>query len=344
MYKIPPMVLFILIPSFALAGGDYDEPFSLRLPPAFIRFTEVSTMGGETAANRYSSAINPAALDWVDLPCEHGVVIAPYYSQIRFDNGTNIHITGESLTLDMGKWGVVQPTLSQVSSNRATNRQGMIFDYDVDSAQVQWGKRFDQWAFGANFNFAKAQVTNSGQVGPASVRAVGNAESYRFRLGGLYQPADKWLAGLVLEYGWQPYRSVTRTTIALPPPLPPMVQTSHDEGTQQQYLLRPAVSYEYAPHSTVFLDYQWGVFWNKDGRLRDGRVTVGVDHQIYQWLFARTSVGVDHRGNASWSAGASLHFSRWGSFDIGYQYDPLPELRPEFGRAHVLQAALSVRF
>ena len=102
MCKILPMVLFILIPSLALAGGDYDEPFSLRLPPAFIRFTEVSTMGGETAANRYSSAINPAALDWVDLPCEHGVVIAPYYSQIRFDQGTKLHITGESLTLDMG--------------------------------------------------------------------------------------------------------------------------------------------------------------------------------------------------------------------------------------------------
>ena len=28
MGKILPMMLFILIPSFALAGGDYDEPFS----------------------------------------------------------------------------------------------------------------------------------------------------------------------------------------------------------------------------------------------------------------------------------------------------------------------------
>jgi len=341
MCKILPMVLVILIPSFAFAGGDYDEPFSLRLPPAFVRFTEVSTMGGETAANRFSSAINPAALDWVDLPCEHGVVIAPYYSLILFDQGTKIHITGESLTLDMGKWGVVQPTVSQVRSNRAANRQGLFFDYDVDSAQVQWGKRFDNWAIGMNFNFAKAQVIYTGQAGPASIRAVGNAESYRFRLGGLYQPAEKWLAGLVLEYGCQPYRSVTRTTIPL---LPPMVQTSHDDGTQQQYIIRPAVSYEYAPLSTVFLDYQYGVYWNHDRRLRDGRVTVGVDHQVLQWLFVRTGVGLDNRGNASWTAGASLHFSKWGSFDIGYQYDPLPELRREFGRSHVLQATLGVRF
>ena len=43
------------------AGSNYsDKHFSVRLPPAFIRFTEVSALGGETVANRFSSAINPA--------------------------------------------------------------------------------------------------------------------------------------------------------------------------------------------------------------------------------------------------------------------------------------------
>ena len=334
-----------LLPSAALAGGDYDaEPFSLRLPPAFVRFTEVSTVGGETVANRWSSAINPASAGWMRLPCEHGLLLAPYYSQIMFDEGARLDVYGESLTWDTGAWGTVQPTFSQVRSRNATTRQGLDFDYTVDSFQVQWAKRVNDWALGTNFNFAQAEILQDGTVGPAQVHAVGNAESYRFRFGGLYEPAEHWLTGLVFEYGFQPYRSRTVTTIPLPPPLPPIVQTLRDDGTQHQFIVRPGVSYEYAPFSTVFLDYQYGCFVNKHGSLDDGRVTVGVDHQVYRWLFVRGSAGVDRLGNASWTAGASMHFAKWGSLDVGYQYDPLPELRPEFGRSHVVQITFSVRF
>jgi len=30
--------------------------------------------------------------------------------------------------------------------------------------------------------------------------------------------------------------------------------------------------------------------------------------------------------------------------DLGYQYDPLPEIQPEFGRSHILQLTVSARF
>jgi hypothetical protein len=298
-------------------------------------------------ANRWSSAINPASADWNDLPCELGVVLAPYYSPVMFDQGTRLHVIGESVTWDTGPWGTVQPTVSQVRSNRAATRQGLDFDYTVDSFQVQWGKRFDQWALGANFNFTKAEIIQDGQFGPfgsVHVHAVGDAESYRFRFGGLYEPADKWLAGMIFEYGFQPYRSHTTTTIHNTQLPFPIVHTDRDDGTQQQFILRPGISYEYAPFSTVFMDYQQGIYTNKHGTLDDGRLSVGVDHQIVQWLFVRTSVGVDCRGNFSWTAGGSMHFATWGSLDVGYQNGTLPELRPEFGRSQTLQIALSFRF
>jgi len=153
--SVAAFVLLCLLPLDAMAGSNYgDKDFAVRLPSAFLRFTEVATMGGETVANRMSSAINPASTAWLKLPGDMGIVLAPYYSPVLFDNGTNMHVIGESATVTVGSFGVIQPTISQIRTNDATMRNGRTFDYTVDSYQVQWGKRFGKYAAGAMFNFA----------------------------------------------------------------------------------------------------------------------------------------------------------------------------------------------
>ena len=142
----------------AAAQSNYsDKDFSVRLPPAFLRFTEVSTMGGETVANRYSSASNPASAGWLAPPTPLGIIMAPYYSAIGFQEGQWLHLTGESLTWFTKDWGAFQPTLSQIRSNNSRDSGGLSFDYQVDTAQFQWGKRFGDWGLGAMFNFARAR-------------------------------------------------------------------------------------------------------------------------------------------------------------------------------------------
>jgi hypothetical protein len=331
----------------ASAGDDYaDKDFGLRLASAFVRFTEVSAAGGQTAANRWSPAINPASLAWTPLPFKWGVVLAPYYSEVDLDNGTRLHLTGESLTWDTRRWGVVQPTLSQIRANHEATRQGLGFDYSVDVSQVQWGKRFDDWAVGVALNYTRAAVAFDLPTPLGKLRVSDtDATSYRVRLGALHAPAAKWLAGLVLEYGAAPYRG---TAIAMGPfgpiigPNGPM--TVKLRGTQQQFILRPGVSYEYAPMSTAYLDYQLGHYWSERGTLNHHLFTAGVDHRLLKPLFVRAAVSADARGNVAASAGLGVFFSRWSSFDVAYHRYPLPELEPEFGRAGVLQFAFNVRF
>ena len=338
-----------------LAQSDYhDKDFSVRLASAFIKFTEVSAMGGQTVANRFSSAANPASAGWFALPEKLGLVVSPYYSPISFQNGTCLHIIGESLTWDTRTWGAFQPTLSQIRTNEVEDRQGMSFDYSVDTAQMQWGKRFGDWALGAAFNFAGAHIEREGTVRqtvpgvpmpvPVSVDSHASAESYRWRFGGLYQPVEKWLLGLIFEYGFQPYRSKTQTTIPLPGPMGPITSTLHDEGTQQQFIFRPGVSYEYAKLSTVYLDYQYGQFFNPRDRLTSHRFSTGVEHRLLDWLFLRVGPSIDVRGNVGLSTGASVFLSQWCSLDLGYQYNMLSELRPELGRSNAFQATLALRF
>jgi len=192
------LVLWFLRPGAALAGSDYsDVPFSLRLPPAFIRFTEVSAGGGGTSASRWSSAVNPASAGWMELPYKFG------------------------------------------------------------------------------------------EFPPAWVKST---------------------------------------------------------GVPQQVVVRPGVSYEYADYSTVFLDYQFGFFDNDlGGHFYNHRFSTGVDHRLLEWLFVRAGASVDVRGNAGVTCGVGIHLSRHCGLDVGYQYDVLPELRPEFGRAHVVQITFSLR-
>ncbi len=330
------LVLWFLRPGAALAGSDYsDVPFSLRLPPAFIRFTEVSAGGGGTSASRWSSAINPASAGWMELPYKFGVVVAPYYSPVLFEQGNRLHITGESVTWDTRRWGTFQPTVAQIRSNRHRDRQQLTFDYRVDTFQLTWGKRLGDFGVGANFNFSQAEVVY--KMGQMRV-SESHAESYRFRLGGLYQPAEKWLTGLVFEYGFAPFRAKQLDLRQFPPA---WVKST---GVPQQVVVRPGVSYEYADYSTVFLDYQFGFFDNDlGGHFYNHRFSTGVDHRLLEWLFVRAGASVDVRGNAGVTCGVGIHLSRHCGLDVGYQYDVLPELRPEFGRAHVVQITFSLR-
>ena len=123
-----------------------------------------------------------------------------------------------------------------------------------------------------------------------------------------------------------------------------MVNVMKDRGTQHQFLFRPGVSYAYGELCSVFLDYAMGIYTNKYSTLQDHRFSFGADHRLLEWLVMRGTVSFDYRGNIGASCGASVFLGEHCSLELGYQYDMLPELRPEFGRAHVIQATFSVRF
>lgn len=327
----------LLVAASALAQDDYsDKGFGLRLPSAFLRFTQVSAMGGGSAANRWSSAVNPAAADWTPIPGHFGFVLAPYASYISFANGTDLMLTAESLTWNMGELGTIQPVIVQIRSNRATTRQGLLFDYTVDYGQLGWAKRFGDWAIGATANYAKARtVFDMGDLRVSKSRG----ENYRLRVGALYQPAERWLTGCALEYAYSPF---TARAIAFTPfgPMPVRIHSA-----ERHVIVRPGVSYEYADYSTIHLDYQYGRFQQRGfENLHSHYWVAGIDHRMFDWLFMRSSASIDGRGNLSGMCGLGAHLSRNVSLDLGYHYDMLPELQPELGRSQVWQFVLAARF
>lgn len=330
-------IAFLSRTAVARADTGYEgDDLSVRLASAFVRFTDVSTMGGETAANRWSPAINPASLAWTDHDDERrGVVLSAYGSRISFDTGVRIDLLGESGLVDTRRYGTAHLALSQLRSNDRRDRNGLDFDYRTDTAQVQWGRRWGSFGGGATFNYASSEVTQSA-AGIAMRHST--SDTYRTRVGALYEPVCDWLIGAVGEYSWSPFRYDAQV------PTPLGLLPVSGEDVQRQRIGRVGVSYEYREYCTLSTDYQLDQVWNDRGTLTTHRWNVGVQHNVAQFLFLRAGATIDAHGNAGFLAGVSAALGRSVVLEFGWQYDSLPELSPDFGRSNTLQLALSVRF
>lgn len=324
-----------------LARGFKDESLTLRLPAALSRFAtygDVAGLGGASAGSKWSSSVNPASVAWESVPGDLHLAFSPQYSSLAFENGSRLDVCAEAFTWDLGELGVIQPSLAQVRSNTATTRQGLDFRMDMDYAQVQWARRFgDDWAFGANLNFAKSETRYD--LGPLDLDvSESSGETYGFRLGTLHRPAPRLLAGLVFDYAFSPGRTTLFDFMGTG------VGNVRLKDTTHQYVLRPGVSYEYAKDSAVYADYQYGAFRDETGHLEVHRFYMGVDHRVRDWLFLRGGTAMDVRGNTAWAVGLGIYPSERVSIDVGYQQDMFPELEPEFGRSKTLTISVSITF
>lgn len=325
--------LLIAGPAWADSGYE-DDDLSLRLASAFERFTEVSAFGGETVANRWSPAINPASAAWPDLDRRLGLVGAGYFSRVACEEGTDIDVYGESVLWDTRRIGALHLTLSQVRSNRATTKSGLDFDYDTDTVQFLWAERWGRVGAGLSVNYATSEVEQTVQ-GQTMSRST--AETWRLRAGLLAEPWCGWVVGVAAEYAWSPfeYEALVPTPMGLVP-------VSGDD-TQENKIARVGISYEYMPLSTVSLDWQWASFENDIGRLTTGRFTLTAQQQAWQFLFLRAGLTLDDRDNLGFFAGFSAALGPAVFLEFGYQSGTMPELVPDFGESDVFQLALSLR-
>ena len=341
-WRIPGVCVLLgvaLAAAPARAGGIKDADLSLRLPAALTRFApyaDVAAVGGASAASKWSSSVNPASVAWQPIPGTLHLSFSPQYADILFREGTELHIASEAVTLDTGCAGTLQPALAQVWSNRATTRQGLDFGIDMDFAQVQWATRIsNDWAVGANFNYAKSHTQFDLLDMPVS---DSHSDAYGWRFGVLRRLTDRLLAGIVGDYGFSRDRTVVHDFLGLG------VGDIGISDTTHQFAVRPGVSYEYAKDSAVYADYQFAAFRNDTGRLHVNRFFMGVDHAITKGLFVRGGAALDTCGNASWTTGIGIYPSDRISIDIAYQQNMFPELEREFGRSQTLTVSLGFTF
>jgi len=315
----------------AARAGDFDKfDFSLRFPAAISRFAtyaDVAGVGGASAASKFQSSVNPASVALEPMPKGTSVSASPQFSTVHFDQGTRLDVFVESLVIDAGSAGRFMPTLAQVRSNKAADKSGLDYDFDMDQAQLGWGRRFGEtWAGGVNLIAARSNTDfSTGGVNDSHT----NDHTYGARVGVLNRVTERLNLGFVADYAIVPSETDAGAI-------------THD--TTHQVLLRPGVAFEYAKGSTLYVDYQFGRFANDTGSLVVNRFYAGAEQRIFEWLFLRGGVAADTRANTTYTAGLGLYPTDWISVDFGFQQNSLPELDPNFGRARTYGVSGSVSF
>lgn len=337
-----PRIVFIaalLVWYCPLEANDFSgEDFSLRLPAAFSEFStyaDVAAKGGASAASKFGSSINPAAMAWY-FPGAYDYGLSAQYSNLAFQEGTHLDFLSESATLDAHALGTIRFSFGQVTSNdRAIRDSPLIFTYDLTAGRVDWAKRWGAWSVGANFTYGESDTSfRTAKL----VFADAERHTSTGRLGVLWEPAPHWLGGLVGEYATAP----TRTDLLTPTRFGLAGSETRDTG--RQAVLRAGLAYEWRENALVHLDYQFGRFWNETGSLDSNRVAAGADLPLARFFFVRAGALLDAHGDFGWTAGFGIYPRKGITLDFAFQNDAFPELQREFGHSRTLNASMSWQF
>ncbi len=325
---LPLAAAWTLLTSPAQAQ-DFDQfDFGIRLQATqsrFSRFSDVAAVGNASAGGKWASSINPASMAWD--PVDN---MSAQYSRIHFDNGTELHVPAISVSFTPGDWGTLQPSVAGVTSNVATTRQGLDFEWDAVFVDLQWGlKTSEKLAVGATLSYSNSEIAFS--TGGLTV-AESRSNTYEIRGGALYEIGEGWFAGLVLDYANVP--STTDTFI----PAPSVVSE-----TIEQLLVWPGISYKHGKW-TAFADYQFGLFTNDTQTMRTHRVFLGLNNEVSEAFSVRAGTAIDDRGNVSATVGIGIYPSAKLAIELAYQYDMFPEVALEFGRSELFGISISYVF
>jgi hypothetical protein len=329
------LVVGLMACASAASGRDLSAvDFSLRLPAALSKFSpysDVAGVGGASAGSQYQTSVNPAATDWQPA-APYTIALSPQYQAIPFDRGPTIHVPSQSMTLKLPDWGSVEPSAAEVRSTGSTG--GPFTLLNGNYGQLQWGYKFpERLAVGLNVNYTSLN-TRSGAAGVTF--ADSDAQTVDVRGGILGGVSDHLLVGLVIDYGVTP-SSTTFTD-------PACMCSFGSNDTTRQFLARIGTTYEYAEKSSIYIDYQYGSFWNSTGHFAVNRLYSGIEHQVASWLYARAGLAYDVGINVAPTAGIGIYPSDNVSIDIGFQNNMFRTLAPEYGSSKTFGISVAVTF
>jgi len=338
---VPVFVLVLLACGGQVFAGDIDDAsFGNRLNAAisrFSRFTDVMGMAGASAGSKWSSSINPAATDWAPAVGESSLGASFQWAGVKFGEGMQLNLGSLTAVIDTEEFGCFQPSFLLLGTNRETMSDGLDFEWDAWSAELQWGIREGDLGFGINVSYLESEI----QFGVGSTNVVeSDSTTITGRIGLLSEVAEQVYVGVVFEFASNPSKSVTYDLFG------EGFGKLREEDSALQFQFRPGVYFHITEDLTSYVDYQFGYFGDGSGALRVHRFYGGLDQTIIDGLYLRAGAVVDIEGNVSGAIGVGIVTSKSEDLliDIAYQYNAFPEIEPEFGKAHLFGIGVTIRF
>jgi hypothetical protein len=352
---LPAVITAITVLSLQSVRADdfAGKDFSLRLPAALGRFepfADVAAKGGSSAALPFGSSNNPAAGAWNypdgfdnnGKPTNYRMMLSGQYSNVAFDNGTQLHFASDSINFGTAETGVLRLDTGAITSNeRMVRNLPASFGFDLGGGRLNYAKRFGDLSIGATAGYLHSTTTFS-----AGGTNIVDAEKdiWNFRLGALWNPAkSNWFLGVVSTYIYGP--TDTSALVRLPGGRTLLLNSS---DTTNQFTVQPGIAYHWRRddhiQGYIHADYQFVNLSNSTGSLTEHRFLAGVDIPIHKAIYARAGVFTDAKGNTGWSSGVGIYLDHHVLLDLAYQNNNFPEVARELGRSRTLNACVTVRW
>lgn len=336
---------FIGLALFVEVSEAWDwlgAPFDLRLGLALDRgstFTDVVGLSA-SAAYPYGSSVNPANDDVLrDPPNDFKLSVTGTGVYIPFETGASITAGAGSVSFRFQNAGTVTGIYSNSGSHDAQSTQGDNYRLNSQDFTVRYGQLVLPWlALGGEFKTTDSTLSFEPPSQDFPVHTKTSSTGYDVRLGGVVALDKEWLFALTGGPGWS--YAKTRGRVAIPDDLGGPEQISFSTFTKT-INLRTGVGWRPSDKFGAYLDWEYYRLWNEQS-VSTGRAFAGVEYLPITALALRIGGSVDTVGKTTASAGIGFYALKHVQFELAYVYNAFPEIRREFGVAHLISTSMVV--
>ena len=334
------------------AGDLSDETFGLRLGLALDRsstFTDVIALSASTAYP-YLSSVNPAAGDFLrEPPNEFRFIGTLTGAYVAFNNGSSITAGAASATYRLPSAGTFLASYTRIDSQDVEGHQGDHFTLRSNELRLTYSHRLEQWiAVGGAVRLTQSRVSTSSLFADFPLHTSTESLGIEGSAGVLVALHRHWLLGFFAGLGWA--RGETTGFVDLPPPPfgPGLTDVDFTDNTRSLNI-RGGLGWRPSDKFGAYVDWQYLRLKNvrigsSDDSADVGRMFAGFEYLPVQYFALRAGSSVDTDGQFTASTGVGFYPTKYFQAELAYVYNAFPEVRKDFGRAHLISLSLAVVF
>jgi hypothetical protein len=320
-------------------------PVPFRINLALDRVSSYTDVVGRgaSAAHPLGSSVNPASYDFLRDPPFNFKAVGSLSSNVGvFNRGTWATGLSANAAYRLAEVGTISALFVRTDSHNAVSEQGDEFSLRSNQFSLGYSQRISKrFSLGANIRVSEGNlgIDDSFLGFPRGTKTDSIAGD--FTLGGLLFVNERWSLGLLGGAGWAP--SHTKVAVDLPqPPFGPGPFTLKLKDTTHSRHVRTGIGWRPVDYLGVYMDSQYLHIDNKSGAIDVARGFLGAEMFPLQGLALRLGTSVDTEAQATFSTGIGVYFIKNVPLEIAYSYNAFPEVRREFGRAHLISISVAV--
>ncbi len=336
------VAVLLLVCVGAARGGDFsDEPVGARITLAKERiliFTDAIARQA-SAAYPYSSATNPASDDFVRTPpADYKGYVLPITSDIFFDNGTTVAGVAGIASVRLPEAGSIKGAFVRLDSHDGRSRQGDEFILRSNEVLLSYSRQFGpKFAVGGKLRLTDATLVIRDTFAGSPRHTESNTNGVGFDAGMIVAASPRLTLGIHGGLKWD--KTNTEGSISTGPPV-----LLGLKDTAQLSEVRAGLGWKASDQLSIYTDLQYVHMENDFGTTEVGRLSVGGEFFATPVLALRLGGVVDTLPQVGVAAGLGYYGIKGATVELAYAYNTFPEVRREFGRAHLISFSYVLLF